>query len=137
VLSAEELGAWVNTAVFAREQAGQGMFLTELRPAVALFMRFTGIDFETDQAGEQLDMFLRRVQAVLRLYEGTLIQLTIGDKGSYLYAAFGAPMTHEDDARRAMKAALDIRHAAQTLPYLEPVQIGLTRGVMRTGPLCQ
>ncbi len=133
VLSADELGAWVNTAVFAREQAGQSVFLTELRPVVALFLRFSGIDFETDAAREQLDMFLRRLQAAIRPYEGTLIQLTIGDKGSYLYAAFGAPVAHEDDARRAMKAALDFRQAAHALPYLEPVQIGLTRGVMRTG----
>ncbi|MCA9972756.1 MAG: adenylate/guanylate cyclase domain-containing protein, partial [Anaerolineales bacterium] len=93
-MSAEELGAWVNTAVLAREQAGQGAFLTEFRPAVALFLRFTGIDYEADAAGAQLDAFLRQVQAALRLYEGTLIQLTIGDKGSYLYAAFGAPVAH-------------------------------------------
>ncbi|MCB8986706.1 MAG: tetratricopeptide repeat protein [Ardenticatenaceae bacterium] len=132
-LTADELGEWVNTAVFAREQAGQGVFLTELRPVVALFLRFTGISYETDQGREQLDIFLRQAQAILRLHEGALIQLTIGDKGSYLYAAFGAPVAHEDDARRAMKTALDLRRSAQTLPYLEPVQIGLTRGVMRTG----
>ncbi|NUM48588.1 MAG: AAA family ATPase, partial [Anaerolineales bacterium] len=132
-LPPDTLCPWINPAVFAREQAGQGVFLTELRPATPLFLRFSGIDFETEPAAEQLDTFLRQVQAVLQRYEATLIQLTIGDKGSYLYAAFGAPVAHEDDSRRAVKAALELRQVAQTLPFLEPVQIGLTRGTMRTG----
>ena len=36
------------------------------------------------------------------------MQVSIDDKGSYLYAAFGAPVTHEDDTERAVSAALDI-----------------------------
>ncbi|NUM47432.1 MAG: AAA family ATPase, partial [Anaerolineales bacterium] len=132
-ISPDLLCPWINPAVFAREQAGQGVFLTELRPATTLFLRFIGIDFEAEQAGSQLDAFLHRVQAVLQRYEGTLIQLTIGDKGSYLYAAFGAPVAHEDDSRRAVKAAVDLRNAAQEMSFLTPVQIGLTRGTMRTG----
>ena len=56
-----------------------------------------GLDYDGDpRAGEQLDGFVRKVQAVLARYEGTLVQLTIGDKGSYLYAAFGAPVAHDD-----------------------------------------
>ncbi|GAB4579315.1 MAG: adenylate/guanylate cyclase domain-containing protein [Anaerolineales bacterium] len=130
---ADELCPWINPAVFTREQAGQGVFLTELRPATALFLRFTGLDFETDEAEAHLDTFLRQMQAVIQRYDGTLIQLTIGDKGSYLYAAFGAPIAHEDDSRRAVKAAVELRTVAQEMSFLEPVQIGLTRGTMRTG----
>ena len=88
---------------------GQGDFLAELRPAVAVFVRFIGIDFHDDpEALAQLDGFVRRVQTILGRYEGTLIQLTIGDKGSYLYSAFGAPIAHEDDISRAVSAAAEI-----------------------------
>ena len=87
-----------------------GEFLTELRPVVALFLRFGGIDYDTDpDAGSKLDTFIRRVQQIVARYDGTLLQLTIGDKGSYLYAAFGAPTAHEDDARRAALCALEWR----------------------------
>ena len=42
------LQPWLLPAVYAREIARQGVFLTELRPAVALFVRFTGIDYDTE-----------------------------------------------------------------------------------------
>ncbi len=32
-----------------------------------------------------------------------------GDKGAYLYAVFGSPLAHEDDAARACAAALELR----------------------------
>jgi adenylate cyclase len=39
----ERLRPWLLPTVYAREQAGQGSLLPELRPAVALFLRFEGI----------------------------------------------------------------------------------------------
>ena len=80
---------WIHEPVFKRLQRKQGEFLAELRPAVALFLRFQGIDYDGDKrAQKKLDEFVQRVQSILARYDGTLIQLTIGDKGSYLYAAF-------------------------------------------------
>ena len=65
------------------------------------------IDYDADDAaGRRLDALVRWVQEVIDRHEGSLIQLTMGDKGSYLYAAFGAPVAHEDDAVRAVYAAL-------------------------------
>jgi adenylate cyclase len=131
--SAEQLRPWLLPAVYEREQSGQGAFLTEFRPAVALFLRFVGLDYDSDEAGSQLDAFIRCAQDVLFRYEGTLLQLTIGDKGSYLYAPFGAPTAHEDDARRAMKAALELQAAAVRTSFSTPVQIGISYGTMRAG----
>jgi adenylate cyclase len=133
LLDTETLRPWLLPAVYAREQAGQGAFLTEFRPAVALFLRFDGLDYDGDRAGDLLDTFICRAQGVLTRYDGTLLQLTIGDKGSYCYAVFGAPTAHEDDARRAVSSALDLRDAAANLGFLAPIQIGLSRGTMRAG----
>ena len=133
-LSEEQLRPWLLAPVYDRLRAGQGEFLAELRPAVALFLRFEGIDYDADQsAGDKLDEFVRGTQRVLIRYEGTLIDISTGDKGSYLYAAFGAPVAHEDDLERAAAAALELRTLAAELAYLSPVQIGLNRGRMRTG----
>ncbi|HEX9012001.1 MAG TPA: adenylate/guanylate cyclase domain-containing protein, partial [Anaerolineaceae bacterium] len=118
VLPEEIVRCWLLGPVYDRIQRGQGDFLAELRPAVGLFIRFLGIDFEADEeAGEKLDMFIRHVQGIIDRYEGFLIQLTVGDKGSYLYAAFGAPCAHEDDAIRAVSAAVDIRAGVWNLDF--------------------
>ena len=134
-LTAEQIGPWLLPGVYERVRGGQGAFLAELRSAVVLFLHFGGIDYDGDpRAGDQLDAYLRWVQGVLAHYEGTLLQLTIGDKGSYLYAAFGAPLAHEDDAVRAVAAAQTLRVPPAELEFICAVQIGLSQGRMRAGP---
>ncbi|MEJ2557736.1 MAG: adenylate/guanylate cyclase domain-containing protein, partial [Anaerolineae bacterium] len=131
-LTEEQVRPWLLPVVYGRLRSGQGEFLAELRPAVALFLRFSGIDFDGDEeAGTKLDTYIRQVQRILARYEGTLLQLTIGDKGSYLYAAFGAPLAHEDDTVRAVSAALELRSPA--LDFITNVQIGISQGRFRTG----
>ncbi|MBL8058509.1 MAG: tetratricopeptide repeat protein [Anaerolineales bacterium] len=126
--------AWLLPAVNERLQAGLGEFLPELRPAVALFLRFEGIDYEGDaEAGVQLDRFTRWVQAIIARYEGSLLALSIGDKGSYLHISFGAPVAHEDDPRRAVSAALELRALPDDLSFLRPLQIGISQGTFRAG----
>lgn len=133
-LAEDQVRQWLLRPVYERLKSGQGMFLAEIRPAVPLFLRFSGIDYDNDpESGSKLDAYIRWVQSVLTRYEGFLIQLTVGDKGSYLYAAFGAPIAHEDDPQRAVAAALELRSPPDSLSYISPVQIGITRGQMRTG----
>lgn len=133
-LEEQTVRQWVLPAVYQRLRTGSGEFLAELRPAVALFLRFEGLDFEHDAAvADKLDAYVRWVQGILARFEGTLVQLTIGDKGSYLYAAFGAPVAHEDDAIRAISAAFDLRSPPDSLAYVGAPQIGISRGRMRTG----
>lgn len=133
-VSDDQLRLWILPAIWAREQTSPDTFLTELRPAVALFLQFTGLDYDNDpQAGGQLSLFIGQAQARLARYEGALLQLNIGDKGSYIYAAFGAPVAHEDDARRALNAALDLRALAADMAFIAEVRIGISRGTMRAG----
>ncbi len=133
-LSDAQIRPWLLPAVYQRLQANQGEFLAELRPAVALFLRFTGIDYDGDaDAPAKLNRFIQQVLHVLAQVDGSLIQLTVGDKGSYLYAVFGAPIAHEDDVDRAATAALALQEIPGRLAFLEPVQIGITLGRMRVG----
>jgi adenylate cyclase len=133
-LSEDQMRPWVLPAVYDRLRKGKGDFLAEIRPGVALFLNFRGIDFENDQAaGEKLDRLIRQVQYILVQFDGALLQLTIGDKGSYLYAAFGAPVAHEDDTTRALSAAIELRKSLPTLQCLDEFNIGISQGRMRTG----
>src|SRR5215207_7710692 len=123
---------WLLPPVYDRLMSGMGEFLTELRPTVALFLRFTGIDYDGDsEAQPKLDTYLQAVQRVLTRYQSYMIQLTIGDKGSHFYVSFGAPLAHEDDAIRAIAAALELRDLQ--MDFISEVQIGVSQGLTRTG----
>jgi predicted ATPase/class 3 adenylate cyclase len=128
------LKPWILPMVYNIESKGQGLLLTELRPTVALFVRFMGIDYDNDeQARQKLDAVVSEVQRTLERYEGIVLELTIGDKGSYLFASFGASHVHEDDPRRAVRAALEIRQNLGGLVFLNSIQFGLSSGTMRVG----
>lgn len=131
-LADDQVSSWLLPQVYERLRSGQGEFITELRPAVVLFLRFGGIDYDDDaDAGARLDEYICAVQQSFRKYDGTLLQLTIGDKGSYLYAAFGAPLAHEDDAVRAASAALELRNTKPA--FITEFRIGVSQGRMLTG----
>lgn len=133
-LPAETLRPWLLPAVWKNLQEGEETFLAELRPAAALFVCFSGIDFENDPAAAtQLDTWIRYVQNLLIEYESALIQLTTGDKGSYLYAAFGAPIAHDNDAARAVAVALALRKDAERFSFIHRLQFGIGAGMMRVG----
>lgn len=124
---------WLLPAVWMHLQQNGEQYLAELRPAAALFVRFSGIDFEHDNAATHLDAYIRWVQQVLAQHDGALIQLTTGDKGSYLYAAFGAPIASEDYAEQALAAALTLRTSPAQFDFITAVQIGVSAGLMRVG----
>ncbi len=130
---------WLLPAVYQWMSSGTKQFLAELRPATALFLCFQGLDYDADaecpgdDAGTRLDAYVRWVQTVLERYEGSLIQLTIGDKGSYLYAAFGAPLAHHDDEARAVEAALALQAPPPELAFITGTRIGVAQGQMRVG----
>ena len=126
---------WLPAPVYQRLYSGQEAYLAEIRPAVALFLQFDGITYDDDPlAGEKLDLFVRHVQTVLTRYEGFLMQLTIGDKGSYLYASFGAPISHDDDALRAAAVARQLAVSPAAFDFINQVKIGVSQGLMRSGP---
>jgi len=133
VISSEQSREWLLPAIYERLIQGGGEFLAELRPVAALFLKFTGINYDDDNANSLLDAYIRWVQGVLARYEGNLLELTIGDKGSNLYITFGALQAHEDDAARAAGAALELLNIPAELKYINPPQIGISLGQMRTG----
>lgn len=127
------LRQWLLPAVHERMRSGRGEFLAELRPAVPLFLSFAGIDYDEDDAArERLDDFVVRAQRVVDAYGGSTLQLTLGDKGAYLYAVFGSPQAHEDDAARACAAALELR-ALEGRSTVTDLRIGIATGRLRSG----
>ena len=84
---------WINPALFQRITSGEGELVSELRQAVTLFVRFSGIQYDFDnEAGTKLNSYVEWVQKTLIPLGGYIMQVIVGDKGSYLYAVFGAPL---------------------------------------------
>jgi len=125
---------WLLPVVYDKARGGKSEFLSELRPAAALLLQYQGLDYDgDDQAGRKLDAFVRWVQSVVARHDGALLQITMGDKGSYLYASFGAPVAHYDDAGRAVRAAQELQFLPPELSFITGIQIGLAHGQMRAG----
>lgn len=128
----EVVAPWVLASLRDHLRRGGDAYLAGFRPAAALFQSFHGIEYDHDpEAGTKLDAYVRWIQGVVTRAGGTLVQLTIGDKGSYLYAAFGAPNAHDDDAARAVAVAQQI--AQPPLPFITDVRTGVTFGQMFAG----
>lgn len=70
---------------------------------------------------------------VVAPYDGALVQLIIGDKGSYLYLGFGVPISHNEDAAQAVSVALELANLPEPLSFITDVQIGLAYGQMWVG----
>ncbi len=127
-----QLRPWVLPFVYERESSGPGLFVTDLRPTVAVFLGFDGLDYDDDaEAAASLDTLISRTQRLLQQHGGVLLELIIGDKGSYLYGSFGAAQVHEDDAQRAVRATLALRSLFACGPGA--ARIGIASGSMRVG----
>ncbi len=133
-LAPQLLRPYLLPPVYDRVATGHGEYLAELRPIVALFLRFGGLDYDHDnEARGKLDAFAGWVQRVLSRYGGYLLLLTAGDKGSHLYAVFGALDAHEDNCERAVAAAIELNQPPAELDFISGIRIGVSQGRARVG----
>ena len=65
-LAEVQVRPWLLPAVYHRLLKSAGHFLADLRPVAALFIAFSGIDYDGDDgAGIMLDAYIRHVQSIL------------------------------------------------------------------------
>jgi class 3 adenylate cyclase/tetratricopeptide (TPR) repeat protein len=130
----EKVKQFIDPLIQQQELAGLGGLAGELRYATPLFVRFGGLDYNNDpHAQQKLDAYIRDVQAILEDTKGRLVSLEVADKGSVVFAVFGAPIAYGDDSRRAIHAALLFRDLPEIHPYISQQNIGLSRGLLYSG----
>ena len=113
--------------------------LGERRTVTALFCDVVGSTPLGERLGPErfkvvMDQVLGRIIAAVAHYEGTVVQVM----GDGLLAFFGAPLAHEDDPERAVRAALDIRDAVAAFGRELEAAYGLSlqiRSGLNTGPV--
>ena len=117
-IDAATLRHFITPAVFDGILGGNARFLAEFRAAGALF-----VSFDTDprdDADTGIDATVRVAQEIVSRAGGSVFEVSTGDKGSYLFAAFGAPVAYGDDVRRAVTAAHELQQVCG-----DRVRIGL------------
>jgi predicted ATPase/class 3 adenylate cyclase len=114
--------------------AAEPPILEERKVVTVLFADLVGFTGRAEQldpedVGRLLAPYHARVKAKLESFGGT-VEKFIGDA---VVALFGAPLAHEDDPERAVRAALAVREAIGELNAADPalglhVRIGVTTG---------
>ncbi len=107
-LAPELTRPWLLRHVRKHMAIERGKFLGELRLCTVMFARLG----ELGDPDADLGASVTRAQRVIDRHGGVLAQVVVGDKGSYFYAVFGAPVAHEDDAARALAAAWELLRSA-------------------------
>jgi predicted ATPase/class 3 adenylate cyclase len=107
----DTLRSYIPGVVLDRIAANQTGYLSELRLVTVLFIQLP--EPAAERIGAELDQLQALVvgfQEILEHFEGSLNKLSIDDKGNAIVAAFGLPpYAHEDDAARAVLAALEMQ----------------------------
>jgi adenylate cyclase len=127
----KEVRPFVDASVREKVEVGVADFGDELRTALPMFMRVI-IGPDSDQQAV-LDAYVRRVQELLFANGGRMVSVEFSDKGSVVFAVFGAPVTYGDDAQRALRMAFELRQSVVAMPDITSHHIGLSRGLLYTG----
>lgn len=123
----EAISCYVPRSIDQRIGKLQTQWLAEFRHVSVLFAAIDGIDYSHSNTLKTLQSVALTLQNSTYRHEGDVLQLLADDKGTVLLATWGLPgYTHEDDARRAVDAALEI--IEETNQSGIPVRIGIARG---------
>ncbi len=125
---------FVPAAVASRIAAGQSdtTLLGELRRISVLFINLP--DFASDTSVDQAQKIVATVQQACYGQRGSLDKISCDDKGVSIIAGFGVPpMSAEDDATRAVKAAMNIERLLASMNV--NVSIGVATGPVYCGML--
>lgn len=110
-------------------ESDQPLPAEERKPVTVVFVDLVGStslaeQLDVEQTRQVLSDYHHCARRVFERFGGT-VEKFIGDA---VVAVFGAPRTHEDDAERAVRAALAVRDAVRGLPHGLAVRIGVNTG---------
>ncbi len=107
--------------------------LGDLRKVSPVFCSLEGIDYSDPLAAQTLDRAVREIQKHANECGGALHELSIGEKSTYIYLVFGAPLSNSDDCSRSLRAAELVRQSSTLAQLGVRPRIGISRGRVFTG----
>ena len=129
---------------------GQHETSGEHRLVAVLFANFVGASElvtrlgrrRTDEIAQALNQYFVTMHQAVSRYGGIVNKVDLYDHGDKLMALFGAPVAHEDDAERSVRAALEMQAAAEGIAegpgpleesWLLSQRIGISTGMVFAG----
>ena len=107
---------------------GENRLITALFADISGFTQLSAVQ-SSETIFQMVQDCFKQLVSIVASYEGNIS----GFRGDGLLALFGAPILHENDAERALLAAIDMRNAIQT-QQLE-VSIGVNTALMTVGEI--
>src|SRR2546421_2889745 len=115
-------GALVSVAAASAQRKTVTVLFCDVTGSTAL-----GEQLDPEPLRDLLARYFVRMEGIIEAYGGT-VEKFIGDA---VMAVFGVPLVHEDDALRALRAAVEMREALPDLGV--EGRIGVTTGEVVTG----
>lgn len=132
-LDGEDLLRYLPAPVRARVTSDAPLWQAEVRYITAAFLQLRNAD-GSDILPEEAQDSIRILQTELARCGGGIDEISFHDKGCVVTAVFGLPPeAYEDDARRAVAAALAIRARASAIGV--DVSVGIGSGLVFWGPI--
>jgi predicted ATPase/class 3 adenylate cyclase len=122
------LAPFLHPAVADRLSSGRRELVNEHREVTAAFVGLPRAAVDDRVAVAALQRFLAAAVRLVADYGGHFRHLAADDRGHVLVAFFGAPVSHEDDAERAVRCCLELLR----LPG-GPYRAGLATGAVFCG----
>lgn len=128
----KQLKSHIPAAIHQRLEAGQSVWLAELRRITVLFVNLPALTDSTPI--DEANRVMRTLQTALYSQEGSVNKLSVDDKGVSLIGALGLPpLAHNDDPVRGVLAALAIQADLQRFGW--ECSIGVTTGRVFCGTI--
>lgn len=131
ILEERALRAYIPAALVNQLRDLEPAWTVERRKVTTLFVHLPGLESLAAYRLDEAQEIVQTAQHCIYEEEGTLLRLNADDKGVMLLVAFGLPpLSHEDDATRAVRTALRLVYTLSKLG--QPCSIGVTTGA----PVC-
>jgi class 3 adenylate cyclase/tetratricopeptide (TPR) repeat protein len=102
------LTAFLHPAIAERVRRGHGALVDEHRTVTVVFLGFPDLVDDDPDAVDRLQQYVTAAVRVIDRWGGHLRQVDLGDKGSVLVVAFGAPVRHENHEERAVRCCAEL-----------------------------
>jgi class 3 adenylate cyclase/tetratricopeptide (TPR) repeat protein len=124
---------YIPQVLLSRVDAGQQDWLAEMRRTSIVFVNVRGMTDDAADALHAVDRLAKASQRVAARYDGWPKEVTMDEKGTTLTLVFGVPpFTHEDDASRAVAAAIALESEIRGLGL--NAGVGIASGPTFCGP---
>lgn len=128
----EGLRCYIPPVVLEHIDARQLPSMSEYRTASMLFAGWDGIECSSDEGLAQFQFAVESIQRSVARFDGAMTRVIVDDKGANAMAIWGiSGRQHEDDAARAVEAALDIQ--SRFLTVATGVSVGVATGRVLCG----